>query len=399
VVGGGTPSKANPEFWKGAIPWVSPKDMKTLKIHDSEDHISEGALAASATRQIPRGSVLVVARSGILAHTLPVAVSMREVTVNQDIKAIVPHGEMYDPFYVAYALKGLASGVLERCMKKGATVQSLEMDRFLAESLPFPFSPEPSKSLHAQRRIVARIDELLAEVREARRLLGEMVRDIDWLLPAAFEELIRDLESPARTLPLADVATAFNGRASGEGTSPVRVFKTKHVHPHALRMGRPSLAKAEQVAKYPPDRFLRPGDVLMANIAEGTLGRVTYVAAAEDNWTVDTQIMILRSLDEGRLLGKWLYYYLWSARGQQEILSRRSGIAFADKRGQTHIYPKNVLEIPVPVPSIDRQREAVAMLDSIQQQAAEARQLLGQKSTLLDHVEQSILERAFRGEL
>jgi type I restriction enzyme S subunit len=40
---GGTPSKMNPEFWKGTIPWVSPKDMKRPRLNDVTDHISQEA--------------------------------------------------------------------------------------------------------------------------------------------------------------------------------------------------------------------------------------------------------------------------------------------------------------------------------------------------------------------
>ena len=138
----------------------------------------------------------------------------------------------------------------------------------------------------------------------------------------------------------------------------------------------------------------------MANIAEGTLGRVTYVERSEQGWTVDTQVMILRSIDPREsMIGKWLYYYLWSDRGQKEILSRRSGIAFADKRGQTHIYPKNVLEIPVPVPPITQQTEAVTQLDAVLSQTEEMKRLQDMDSECLDQLEQAILDRAFRGEL
>ncbi len=43
-VSGGTPSKSEPEFWDGDIPWVSPKDMKRPIIADSIDHVTEAAL-------------------------------------------------------------------------------------------------------------------------------------------------------------------------------------------------------------------------------------------------------------------------------------------------------------------------------------------------------------------
>jgi type I restriction enzyme S subunit len=262
-------------------------------------------------------------------------------------------------------------------------------------SLYIPFPP-----YLIQRRIVARIETLLAELKEARALAAAIRRDTDQLLAAAVHEVFTLLRPISNIVPLAKVATAFNGRASGEGNSTVRVFKTKHVYPRRLRLDRPSYMRAEQVRQLPKDRYLKPGDVLMANIAEGTLGRVTYVHECEESWTVDTQVMILRSLDDRNLLlGKWLYYYLWSERGQQEILARRSGIAFADKRGQTHIYPKNVLEIPIPAPPIEEQIQAVARLDSVQAETDEMRRLQTQDAELLNQLEQSILERAFRGEL
>ena len=83
--GGNTPSKANPDYWiNGTVPWVSPKDMKVDEIASSEDHVSESALSEGRVSLVPEGSVLFVTRSGILAHTFPVAVTKLPVTINQD---------------------------------------------------------------------------------------------------------------------------------------------------------------------------------------------------------------------------------------------------------------------------------------------------------------------------
>src|SRR5687767_5663096 len=99
--GGGTPSKDDASFWSdGSIPWVSPKDMKVLRIRDSEDHISADAVQKSAAKLIEAGSVLIVTRSGILEHTLPVAVADIQVTVNQDLKALSVY-EGIEPSFVA----------------------------------------------------------------------------------------------------------------------------------------------------------------------------------------------------------------------------------------------------------------------------------------------------------
>ena len=73
--GGNTPSKQDLSYWTdGSIPWVSPKDMKVDEIDSTEDHLSEVAIARGKASLLEPGAVLVVTRSGILSHTLPVAV-------------------------------------------------------------------------------------------------------------------------------------------------------------------------------------------------------------------------------------------------------------------------------------------------------------------------------------
>jgi type I restriction enzyme S subunit len=60
IVGGGTPSRENATYWNGNIPWVSPKDMKSESIDDSEERITEIGLKSSSTTLIPAGGVLMV---------------------------------------------------------------------------------------------------------------------------------------------------------------------------------------------------------------------------------------------------------------------------------------------------------------------------------------------------
>jgi type I restriction enzyme, S subunit len=89
-IGGGTPSKSNPNFWIGSIPWVSPKDMKVDLILDAIDHISTDAIAASTTKLIPVPALLMVVRGMILSHSFPSALSGVPLTMNQDMKALIP---------------------------------------------------------------------------------------------------------------------------------------------------------------------------------------------------------------------------------------------------------------------------------------------------------------------
>lgn len=153
-MGGGTPSKAESSFWDGDIPWVSPKDMKRLRISDSADHISAEAVARSAVRLIPRGALLMVVRGMILARAFPVAVTTCEVTVNQDMKAL----HLYDPRiaeFMLLALRAWRSRVLLRVER--STHGTCRLDSAVLEELLLPLPP-----LAEQRRVIAKVDELMA---------------------------------------------------------------------------------------------------------------------------------------------------------------------------------------------------------------------------------------------
>ncbi|WP_458717903.1 restriction endonuclease subunit S [Pseudomonas gregormendelii] len=152
ILGGSTPSKANTEFWSGDIPWVSPKDMKRPVIHDSEDHISAKALAETSLRAIPPKSLLMVVRGMILVHSFPVALTAREVTINQDMKALVPPAEISD-YLLMYlqAAKGLMVGLVDRSSHGTCKLISEKLWSHIV-SLP---------PLAEQHRIVAKVVQLM----------------------------------------------------------------------------------------------------------------------------------------------------------------------------------------------------------------------------------------------
>ena len=158
--GGNTPSKARADFWSdGVIPWVSPKDMKVHELSSSEDLISETALQEGRVSLLPAGAVLIVTRSGILSHSLPVAVTKVPVTINQDIKALVPHKDVC-PRYVAHALRGASQRILKTCSKHGTTVASVETAALLDFEIPL-------LPLDQQRKVVAEIEKQFSRLDEA----------------------------------------------------------------------------------------------------------------------------------------------------------------------------------------------------------------------------------------
>ena len=135
IYGGGTPSKSHPEYFEGSIPWVSPKDMKSDVITDSIDHITEEAIANSTTNLVPEGSVLMVIRSGILKHDLPVSINAVPVTINQDMKAFVP-GENITASFLRNYFKAIELDVLAGV--RGVTADNIDFKAFQQRKIIVP---------------------------------------------------------------------------------------------------------------------------------------------------------------------------------------------------------------------------------------------------------------------
>jgi type I restriction enzyme, S subunit len=170
--GGGTPSKDNREYWKGDIPWVSPKDMKVSVVEETEDRITTEAVRESATKLVPAGAVLIVVRSGILAHSIPVALAGLEVTLNQDLKALIPASEIAAE-YLMYLIAGMQRELLVEWKKEGATVESLELDLIARTPTPLPAIPEQRAIATFLDRETARIDALVEKKERLVELLQE----------------------------------------------------------------------------------------------------------------------------------------------------------------------------------------------------------------------------------
>lgn len=202
---GGTPSKSNISFWQGDIPWVSPKDMKTSTINDATDHISQAAVNESATSVVPEGSVLTVVRSGILAHTFPVAQVKRPVAFNQDIKALIPNAELVDPDYFFWFVRAHEPVVLTRGVKKGPTVHSVQSG--FIENLSVPVPPRLE-----QRRIV----DILSRANGIVRLRREAQQKAAELIPGIFIDMFGDPATNPKGWPTAlfgEVGVLDRGRS------------------------------------------------------------------------------------------------------------------------------------------------------------------------------------------
>ncbi len=171
--GGGTPDKSYEEYWGGDVLWVSPKDMKRPVIDTSIDRITEDAVAASAVKMVGVGAVLVVVRGMILAHSFPVAVAGKQLTLNQDMKALVADSRRLSGAYLYWLLIGLREVVLSLTDSSAHGTKTLPFGEFLRMAVPLPPLAEQDRIAGFLNERVGLIDALLGKIKESIALLSE----------------------------------------------------------------------------------------------------------------------------------------------------------------------------------------------------------------------------------
>jgi type I restriction enzyme S subunit len=177
VIGGGTPSRKVPAYFGGQIPWFTVKDMKGIRPNDAEEHITEAAIADSATNLIPANTLIVATRIALGRAIRPTVAC----AINQDLKALVLGSGINTDFLLYWI--GANQRVIQD-LGSGTTVSGIRLEALHGLPLLLPPAAE-------QARIVAKLEELLsdldagvAELKAAQKKLGQYRQS---LLKAAVE--------------------------------------------------------------------------------------------------------------------------------------------------------------------------------------------------------------------
>jgi type I restriction enzyme S subunit len=163
---GGTPAKTNAEFWDGEIPWFSPKDMKKPRLTNSADYISDAVFGKTSLRKIPAGTVAIVVRGMILAHTVPIAILDVDSAINQDLKALLPRREI-DASFLAAVLRAQHDSILAQVST--AAHGTKKLDSRVLENIRIPLP-----ALHEQRRVAAILGQADALRTKRRQVLANL---------------------------------------------------------------------------------------------------------------------------------------------------------------------------------------------------------------------------------
>jgi type I restriction enzyme S subunit len=152
LVGGGTPSKANSNYYSGGIPWATVRDMRSRWLEDTEHKINETAVKESSTNVIPSGNVVLASRVG-----LGKVIQLKQDTaINQDLRALIPReNSKIDSNYLYYWTLSITPEII--AAGKGATVQGVTLPFLENLQVPLP-------SFDKQVEIAKKLDSAFGEI-------------------------------------------------------------------------------------------------------------------------------------------------------------------------------------------------------------------------------------------
>jgi type I restriction enzyme S subunit len=163
VCAGGTPSRANPSYWDGSIPWVTPSeltDIPTKEVVGTREKITEAGLADSSATLLPAGSLIVTTRATIGN----VAVAGMPMCTNQGFKNVVLGGRADVNFYY-HLLKFISREFIR--LASGTTFLEISARDFSSVVVPVP-------PLSEQRRIAEILDAADDAIRQTERVIAKL---------------------------------------------------------------------------------------------------------------------------------------------------------------------------------------------------------------------------------
>jgi type I restriction enzyme S subunit len=152
-IGGGTPDRSNSDYWIGDIPWISSSDICENDIHNisTTRFINENAIKQSATKIIPKGSVLFISRVGVGK----LAINKDELCTSQDFTSFLP--ATVQNYFIAYYFS--ANKQLLQSLNQGTSIKGFSKNDLENFELIYPKSPQEQQKIAS---CLSSLDEVIA---------------------------------------------------------------------------------------------------------------------------------------------------------------------------------------------------------------------------------------------
>lgn len=390
IQGGGTPRRAEPTYFGGHLPWVTPTDLDSVGniaiLGDVAESLTEAGLVNSSAKLIPAGSVLFSSRASIGK----IAVTDRDCATNQGFINLTPRANAICPWFLAYLL-GRYTNELTALAGK-TTFLEIPRGKFKDFEVAIPPLPE-------QRRLVARVRECMERVAEIETLRASSQAQQQYLSASLIQsELHPDLTGNKgwSIRSVSELVTSVrNGRSiaqdtEGRANGAVLTLTAVRSVDLGLKFRKPIALPDRVASQFDIDE----GDVFVSRA--NTIDLVGLAAVADEKPTdrlIYPDLLIKLKADRSQILPRYLAYALRSASAREQIKAR----ALGSSQTMVKISGERLREVSVPVSSLKKQAEIVGRLDAAHELVRElASETIPRE---IEGLRDAILRKAFAGEL
>lgn len=392
---GGTPSRSHDEFYNGNIPWIKTGDLGPKLITKASEYITDDGVKNSSAKYFPKGSVAIAMYGATIGKTSILGI---DATTNQACAVGVPLEGLTSSFFLYYFLLNEKNAFIKK--GKGGAQPNISQGVIKEHTICLsPFSE--------QKVIVEKLDALLAQVDSTKARLEQ--------IPQILKRFRQAVLAAAMSGKLTEEWRVSNGLGSwepqkvGDIVSQIesgKSLKCIETPPEEHEYGIVKISAVtwgeynEDESKTLPNksdfietRRVNNGDFLIsrANTIE-LLGAPVIVHKTTKNLMLSDKVLRLIMEDEHK---KWLSIFLRSPSGRKEIESRSTG----NQLSMRNIGQKALLDINLPKPPISEQQEIVRRVEQLFAYADIIEKQVNNALTRVNNLTQSILVKAFRGEL
>lgn len=389
---GGTPSRRNPAYYNGTIPWVKSGELESNIITDTEEKISEEALASSSAKIFPKGTLLIALYGATIGKLARLGI---DAATNQAVCGIFEHKDHstdYLYWFLFFKRRDL--------IKAGIGGAQPNISQTILKSLKIPLPPK-----EVQQQIVSRIEELFSEldkgIEELKTAQQQLKVYRQAVLKWAFEgkltnESVKDSELPegwkqemlGSYITYIGAGKSFRCEERPPKPSEVGILKVSSVTwgYYDEEESKTCFSNDLLNEKY----LVKEGDFLFsrANTIE-LIGACVIVQSVSKTLMLSDKI--LRFTFSDKVSKKYILYYLRSRKGRSEIERLSTG----NQESMRNIGQEKIKQISIPITNLEEQKRIVQEIESRFSVCDKIEDTITDSLKQAEALRQSILKKAF----
>jgi type I restriction enzyme S subunit len=384
IVSGGTPKSEVLEYWDGDVLWITPKDMgqaKTIFVSNTSRTISRLGLQKSSAKLIPKNSVILSTRAPI-GHLI---INVQEMATNQGCRGLIPKNNL-DTKFLFYFLKSNIK--LLNDLGTGTTFK--ELSRNALEKIKIPVPP-----IEEQKRIVEILDKAFEGIAQAEANTRRNLINARELFDSYLNQIFIQKKGDWETKTIADISTKIEYGSSSksaqyENNDSIPVLRMGNIQNGLINWNDLVYTdRKDEIEKY----SLQYNDVLFnrtnSDIHVGKSGIYKGERPA-----IFAGYLIRIHYKKEEINPDFLNFYLNSS------IAREYGSSVMSRSiNQANINGTKLKSYPIYIPSLPMQNKIVDSLYKLKNQAKKLETIYQRKLEAIAELKQSILEKAFTGQL